>query len=512
MKKWIAFLLVISMLVCGLAACNSAGSGGATTVSVDTAKTATELYTTIPAGEKGARECDLQASFSDDNYWYYIYYLGRVRGVPVSDISTNWFHYTGSAEITKELKIVEMTGEKIAKSVESSNTVTDAWSKELSNSLTASISASISKQISVGASAQLDFLQVGGSSSSTSTVVGSLESGFTQKYGISSSTQSTLMQYEAAEKEKTLTVEKTMTFRFVPSETKVGYYNYLTLGTVDTFAVVIYDPVKNSAGITTISEWIALYDELVYSEDELFEEAADPGQLTLDVSSLRFENPNGATTAKAYEIVYNANGGNGSMGKDVLPRDLTHSLSPNSFYRDGYKFLGWSTNPLDKDPMYTESQSVKNLAGDADAVTLYAVWLKVKFAETHTEQININEKTPATLVYDLSKQLDMERIAKYCSEGTVTSTFTTNNGGGNDNNVDRMVKLIGVGSSGKETLIISGKYAKEYGTYTHTETGSASVSCFINNIYYHFSASRDEIWNVNVQSGVTDITTTVVFR
>ncbi len=507
MKKTIALLLALSFLAVGLVSCREAN--GATTVSVDNTTTTDDLYSATPAGAAGSRNCNPQASFRDDTYWYYVYYLGRVTGIPVSYSTANWFHYTGNAEITKELTITEMSGETVAKSIESANSVTDGWSAELSSALTASLSATIGSQISVGASAGLDIFQAGVETTTSTSVTGTLEAGLTKKYGFSSAKQNTLIQYKATEKQKTLTIEKSMTFRFIPSETKVGFYNFVTMGIADVFAVVIYDPAEGTASITSVSEWVSLYDELVYSEDSILE-ITTPDTLTLDTDSLRFEEPGRLTTSQAYKVLYNAYGGEGTMQDSTFTYNVDKSLDVSTFYRSGYKFLGWSTNPHDKDPMYTDAQNVKNLASGGETVTLYAVWLKVEFVHKHTTQVNLNEKEPKTIKIDLSSQLDLERIAKYCSTATVTSTFTTNNGEGNDKDVDRTVKLIGVSATGKETEIFRKTYAAEYGSHTHTEEGTGiAVSCFTDYIYYHLSAYRSG--PINTRSGFNNATTTIVF-
>jgi len=341
MRKWIVFLLVISMLVCGLASCNDTTeppegekpSGdqadppegekptGGQAVSGE-ATTAADLYSAIPAGQNGAARYELQASFRDDTYWYYIYYLGRVRGIPVSSIGTNPYHYMGNTETTNSFKTTEMTGETVAKSFEAANSVTDGWSKDISVALSASLSASVTHESKVGASAKLDAFSVSAQSGRKTTVAATIQAGIEEKFGITSSTQSTLTQYEESAKTTTLTTEKSVTFRFIPEVTKSGYYQYLTLGTADVFGIVIYDPEKNTADITSVSEWLAIYDELVYSETEVFE-ATSPDKLTLDTDDLEFAKPD-----TYYESIK-------PEDLDPVPENVTVEVDLTSFYSSG---------------------------------------------------------------------------------------------------------------------------------------------------------------------------------
>ncbi len=80
-------------------------------------------------------------------------------------------------------------------------------------------------------------------------------------------------------------------------------------------------------------------------------------------------------TAKTYTIVFNSNGGSGSIGSMTCTYDQSYSLPANGFSRHGWTFVGWSTNPSATSAMYTDGQSVQNLTNAANGkVTLYAVW------------------------------------------------------------------------------------------------------------------------------------------
>ncbi len=93
-----------------------------------------------------------------------------------------------------------------------------------------------------------------------------------------------------------------------------------------------------------------------------------------------------------YSIVYNANGGSGTMASSSHVYDTSKALSPNAFTRTGYTFKGWSTNSSATGATYTDKQSVKNLTStNGGTVTLYAVWQ----INTYTVKFDANGGTGA---------------------------------------------------------------------------------------------------------------------
>jgi hypothetical protein len=49
-------------------------------------------------------------------------------------------------------------------------------------------------------------------------------------------------------------------------------------------------------------------------------------------------------TPITYNIIYNGNGGIGAMNKQICKYDQETSLLPNTFTKDLYNFLYWTTN------------------------------------------------------------------------------------------------------------------------------------------------------------------------
>lgn len=84
-------------------------------------------------------------------------------------------------------------------------------------------------------------------------------------------------------------------------------------------------------------------------------------------------------TPISYKIVFNANGGKGSMTTmNSCVYDVTYSLPSNSFIAPGtgnYNFHGWNTNKNGTGTAYEDMGMIRNLASKNGAtVTLYAQW------------------------------------------------------------------------------------------------------------------------------------------
>lgn len=108
-------------------------------------------------------------------------------------------------------------------------------------------------------------------------------------------------------------------------------------------------------------------------------------------------------TANTYYVSFVANGGNGSMDYQTFHYDEAQPLSPNTFTRTGYTFIGWSLTANENDnenennsTIFTDGQSVSNLTDeDGGNVILYAQWL------VHVPYLDANGNTQTCTNYTL---------------------------------------------------------------------------------------------------------------
>ncbi len=100
---------------------------------------------------------------------------------------------------------------------------------------------------------------------------------------------------------------------------------------------------------------------------------------------------NATYTANKYTIVFNANGGSGSMANQEMTYEVFADLTKNAFTKDGYTFAGWNTAADGSGVSYKDGENVKNVTGEGEVI-LYAQWDEVETTETTTQA---PEATPA---------------------------------------------------------------------------------------------------------------------
>lgn len=87
-----------------------------------------------------------------------------------------------------------------------------------------------------------------------------------------------------------------------------------------------------------------------------------------------------------YKIAYNGNGASGEMAKTNATYDEPVALTKNAFKHEGWRFLGWNTEPDGSGTSYANKQSVINLATTEGAeVVLYAQWEQKSFNVIFTD-------------------------------------------------------------------------------------------------------------------------------
>ncbi|MDR2701019.1 MAG: InlB B-repeat-containing protein [Spirochaetaceae bacterium] len=95
----------------------------------------------------------------------------------------------------------------------------------------------------------------------------------------------------------------------------------------------------------------------------------------------------------SYTVIYNKNAPEaaGTMANSTFAVGADETLRPNAFTREGYEFNGWASSSSGA-AVYTDGQSVKDLAGVGQTVTLYAVWEAPPPAEITVEGNTLADK------------------------------------------------------------------------------------------------------------------------
>jgi len=84
----------------------------------------------------------------------------------------------------------------------------------------------------------------------------------------------------------------------------------------------------------------------------------------------------GVVTAGYYTVHFDPGSGYGSMKDEYIHTDEATALRANTFVKVDHTFIGWDTDSDADTVVYTDGQSVTNIADEGEDATLYAVWRK----------------------------------------------------------------------------------------------------------------------------------------
>ena len=122
-------------------------------------------------------------------------------------------------------------------------------------------------------------------------------------------------------------------------------------------------------------------------------------------------------TPNTYTVIYDSNGGSGSMTNQAFTYGTAQNLKSNSFTRTGYTFAGWATSD-NGNVVYTDGQSVNNLTTTNNGtITLYAKWTGISYSVKY----NGNGSTSGSM----SNQSFVYGTSQYLSSNLFTRTGYT---------------------------------------------------------------------------------------
>ena len=75
-----------------------------------------------------------------------------------------------------------------------------------------------------------------------------------------------------------------------------------------------------------------------------------------------------------YTVIFDANGGSGSMPNQQIISGASTTLNPNQYTKTDFSFGGWNTEPDGTGTSYANQASVTDLAPIGGSITLYAQW------------------------------------------------------------------------------------------------------------------------------------------
>jgi len=105
-------------------------------------------------------------------------------------------------------------------------------------------------------------------------------------------------------------------------------------------------------------------------------------------------------TALSYSVVFNSNGGSGTMESETMPAGAPQKLIPNGFTRSGYTFEGWNTDANGAGTLYANEAEVQDLIEKpnwncSSEIILYAQWSEKNAVITYESSNAIGTVSPA---------------------------------------------------------------------------------------------------------------------
>ncbi len=79
---------------------------------------------------------------------------------------------------------------------------------------------------------------------------------------------------------------------------------------------------------------------------------------------------------RPYEVIFDANGGNGAMPNQSILTNHPTALNKCKFWREGYVFAGWNTQVGHIVYDYDDQEIVNNLCRAGESIRLYAQWIR----------------------------------------------------------------------------------------------------------------------------------------
>ncbi len=205
-------------------------------------------------------------------------------------------------------------------------------------------------------------------------------------------------------------------------ETHTIYFNTLTSATIGAITKQYGESISIPTELTNTGyHFVGWYQNSSYAGEEvIWVTMPDLTPKTQNNTYYNAQN-NGSVQLYAkweqisYSIVYNSNGGTGSMASSQHFYHEEKELSACSFTKFGYYFIGWSTTNNNR-PVFDNCETVKGLT-ESSSITLYACW------ELHSFTIEIcyvngdamSSSVPANI------KSSIEKVITYGSPQTISA-------------------------------------------------------------------------------------------
>jgi uncharacterized repeat protein (TIGR02543 family) len=154
-------------------------------------------------------------------------------------------------------------------------------------------------------------------------------------------------------------------------------------GTASVLSVAAPGADYTNKTVSTTSDFTGILSILPSGEVSI-ENASPAGTYVIQIdNNLVIDNSNFSTPFQefnltvnnsSYTVIFNANGGTGTMADQSIDLNASANLTANTFTRTGYTFIGWATTSAGA---VVYANGANYTMSDAADVTLYAQWIEV---------------------------------------------------------------------------------------------------------------------------------------
>ena len=321
---------------------------------------------------------ELLATYDQDNkLYYYIYELGTIEHVVLSEIVLNQYKYEGVAinlELAKNIQISEEKAQSITSTVINTVSSSSGWEEAYtwaqSNSDSYNFEASVGVEFPIKAvTAKID-AHFGYSHTDSNEWSNATTTRGEQKWedGASLGTTSQITYKNEISSEIVTSVT-------IPEDMPEGYYHYVHAANIRVFAIIAYDPILKIYTLHTYSMLDNMHAIPLYYRDANELNSRAVGELPFDIPTENI----GDSVENSFYIVYDANTGSGNMPMTVHTIDGPSNLHKNEFTKKGYTFSGWTTSKENPTDFYPDQAEIKGIGESGKIITLYAQWAKNEY-------------------------------------------------------------------------------------------------------------------------------------
>ena len=154
-----------------------------------------------------------------------------------------------------------------------------------------------------------------------------------------------------------------------------------------------------------------------------------------------------------YIVIFDKNGGTGTMANQSIVIDETTPLTANAYTRTGYTFKEWNTKADGTGTKYTDKQGVKNLSTTPGTrITLYAMWTPNKYTIKYNANGGSGSVADQSATYDQNVTLSSSAFSR---TGYKFNGYNTKADGTGDNySAGQSVKNLTATNNGTVTLYV----------------------------------------------------------